>query len=289
MSAAFPYPLVSTEWLAENLAADGVRVVDASWRMPGNPPAIKDHLLRRLPGALFFDLDRIADTETDLPHMLPAQEQFAESVGALGITAGDCVVVYDDAGIFSSARVWWTFRTMGHEKVSVLDGGLPKWLREGRPTQSGQAKLPPTDYLVSVPRRLQRSHEDVRRALEDKSFVVIDARPTARFKGTAPEPRPGLQRGHMRTAKSLPHSVLLSSEGAMLPEANLLALFDSVGATKDKSVISTCGSGVTAAVIALALERIGHNRHGLYDGSWTEWGREGNDPSRFEVVTEAND
>lgn len=288
MDAAFPYPLASTDWLAANLNAGGLRVVDASWRMPGNPPARHDHLQRRIPGAVFFDLDEIADCATDLPHMLPEPEAFAAEVGALGIAAQDRVIVYDDIGVFSAARVWWTFRAMGHDDVSVLDGGLPKWLREGRPADTGEAQPSPVDYSIKSSRALGRSHNDVRRAIEGRSPVILDARPAARFAGEAPEPRPGLRRGHMPGAKSLPHSTLLSADGTMSPVEDLNRFFFARGVGPETPVIATCGSGVTAAVIALALERIGHRRHGLYDGAWTEWGREENDPQVFEVVTGAD-
>lgn len=289
MSATFPYPLVTTDWLEANIAGAGVRIVDASWRMPGNPAAINDHRQRRIPGAVFFDLDQIADHDTDLPHMLPEPDAFAAAVENLGITANDRVVVYDDAGIFSAARVWWTFRAMGHHSVSVLDGGLRKWLREDRPTQSGEAATLPASYASSSLRALQCIDEDVRRALSDKSAIVLDARPAARFSGEAPEPRKSLRSGHMRGAKSLPHSTLLSDDGTMLPPDALHGRFSALGVTRDTRVISTCGSGVSAAVIALALESIGHERHRLYDGSWAEWGRESNDPQRFDVVTNADD
>ncbi len=285
MMAEFPYPLVTTDWLSAALHAPDIRVIDASWRMPGNPPAIDDHKKRRIPGAVFFDLDAIADHSTGLPHMLPKQDDFATAVGRLGVAETDRVVIYDDAGVFSAARVWWTFRAMGHDQVSVLDGGLPKWLREERATVASSAAVHETSYQPRRSRELARDHDAVRAALHAQQAIILDARPAARFSGDAPEPRAGLRRGHMPGARSLPHSVLLTSEGTMKPADELSALFAARGVNPDTPVIATCGSGVTAAVIALALEVAGHADTGLYDGSWAEWGRETNDPSRFPVTS----
>ena len=281
---ALPYPLVSTEWLADDLRASDVRIVDASWRMPGNSPARMEFLKRRIPGAVFFDLDEIADQSSGLPHMLPSPESFSEAVGALGIAKDDRVVVYDDAGVFSAARVWWTFRALGHDQVSVLDGGLPKWLREGRAVDAGAPALSPVRYSGASDRKLARAHGDVRAALTDKSSIVIDARPAPRFNAEAPEPRPGLRRGHMPGARNISHASVLTADGTMKSPEQLRALFAAEGYSADRPVITTCGSGVTAAVLALALEIIGARRVGLYDGSWAEWGRESNDAARFPVA-----
>lgn len=289
MRTAFPYPLAPTGWLAANLGEPDIRVIDASWRMPGGAPAVEEHRNRRIPGAVFFDLDEIADHSSGLPHMLPSPAQFAEAAGALGISARDRVVVYDDAGVFSAARVWWTFRAMGHERVSVLDGGLPQWLREGRAVSAGAALPEKAAYRAGAPRALARNHDDVRGALKSKAAIVLDARPAARFLGQAPEPRPALRRGHMPGAVNLPHSMLLTEDGGMKPAEELRAIFAARGVSDATPVIATCGSGVTAAVIALALEVIGHTDAGLYDGSWTEWGRETNDPSSFAVAAGVND
>lgn len=285
MTIDFPYPLVTTDWLGAALSATDVRVIDASWRMPGAAPAFDDHKKRRIPGAVFFDLDAIADHSTGLPHMLPHQDVFAAAAGRLGVTETDRVVIYDDIGVFSAARVWWTFRVMGHDRVSVLDGGLPKWLREGRPMIADGANVDEARYQPRPSRRPVRDHDAVRAALQSKRTVILDARPAARFTGDAPEPRVGLRRGHMPGARSLPHSLLLTDEGTMKSADELRALFAARAVTHDTPVIATCGSGVTAAVIALALEVLGHAEAGLYDGSWTEWGREMNDPSRFPVTS----
>ncbi len=281
----FPYPLVLTDWLAARIAEPDLKIVDASWRMPGNPPARPEHEKRRIPGAVFFDLDAIADRTTSLPHMLPPPEDFAEAVGALGIRATDRVVVYDDTGLFSAARVWWTFRAMGHEDVSVLDGGLPKWLMENRPTETGPAAPKTVAYTARAPKPIARSAAEVRELLNDRAGVVLDARPAPRFDGEAAEPRPGLRRGHMPGAVSLPHSLLIDPSGALRPLHELARLFRDRGVHADTEIITSCGSGVTAAVLSLALERLGHRRHALYDGSWAEWGAEANDPALFPVVT----
>lgn len=282
----FPYPLATTAWLASELGAGDLKVVDASWRMPGNPPAIEDHKKRRIPGAVFFDLDRIADRSTSLPHMLPSADEFARAMGALGISENDRVVVYDDAGVFSAARVWWTFRAMGHGAVAALDGGLPKWLREGRPIESGEASPKPALYKARSSRAIVRCADDVRALLVRKTGVVLDARPAARFSGETAEPRPGLRSGHMPSAVNLPYSLLLTASGEFKSLQELATLFHDRDVHTETSVIATCGSGVTAAVLSLALERLGHRAHAVYDGSWAEWGDQANDPALFPVVAD---
>ncbi len=279
-----PYPLASTGWLAENLGAPHLRVVDASWRMPGNPPARADFHQRHIPGAVFFDLDEIADHSSGLPHMLPSPETFSDAVGALGIANSHRIVVYDDSGIFSAARVWWTFRALGHDSVCVLDGGLPKWLREGRAIAAGDNAPAPARYVPAARRALARTHDDVRAALGDNASLVLDARPAPRFKADAAEPRPGLRRGQMPGARNIPHLSALTVEGTMKSPEELRTVFAAEGYSPERPVITTCGSGVTAAVLALALESIGAANVGVYDGSWAEWGRETNDPLRFPVV-----
>lgn len=280
-------PLVETSWLAARLGAPDVRIVDASWRLPGaSGSARADFERRRIPGAVFFDLDRISDQETDLPHMLPSTAHFSASVGELGINARDAVVVYDEAGIFSSARVWWTFRVFGHERVAVLNGGLKKWIAEGRPLETTASASPTRAIYVAGPARdLVRNADDVRMALADDRAVVLDARPAARFDGAKPEPRAGLRSGHMPGAQSLPYASLLDDDGRMKSVDQLTELFCSLDVAAGDPVIATCGSGVTAAVIALAIERIGAGAPAIYDGSWAEWGRETNDPHRFPVAT----
>lgn len=280
----FPYPLATTDWLAAELGAGDLKIIDASWRMPGNPPAIEDYEKRRIPGAVFFDLDAIADQSAGLPHMLASADDFAAKIGALGISSKDRVVVYDDTGIFSAARVWWNFRAMGHDAISVLDGGLPKWRRENRGLDSGPAAPKPTHYEVRARRPIVRAAADVRAMLSGKSGVVLDARPGARFSGETKEPRPGLRSGHMPGAVNLPHSLLISETGELKSLQELATLFRARGVHTETEVIASCGSGVTAAVVALALERLGHSAHAVYDGSWTEWGDRANDQELFPVV-----
>lgn len=280
----FPYPLVTTDWLASELGAADLKIIDGSWRMPGNPPAHEDHLKRRIEGAVFFDLDLIADKSTSLPHMLATPDEFARAIGALGVSDKDRVVVYDDAGIFSAARVWWTFRAMGHDRVSVLDGGLRKWIKESRPTIAGASTPSSVRYIVRNLRPLARDKDDVRSALTGGGTVILDARPAARFTGEAKEPRAGLRSGHMPGAKSLPFGFLLTEDGELKPFNELATLFREREVHADTPVIASCGSGVTAAVIALALERLGHRAHAVYDGSWTEWGDQSNDPALYPVV-----
>ena len=265
-------PLVSAEWLAERLQTPDIRVIDATWFMPNDPRDAKAlYAERRIPGAVFFDIDEIADTSSDLPHMLPSPEKFASRMKKLGIGDGAKVVVYDGAGIFSSARVWWTFRVMGHEDVVVLDGGFPAWEAGGYPIEDG-APAPRSERHFTARYRadLVRDLADMRRAV-DAGASIIDARPTPRFTGEAPEPRAGLRGGHMPGARALPTAPLLR-DGKMLPREELAKMFADAGAKTDQPAITTCGSGVAASVIALALARLGRWDASVYDGSWTEWG-----------------
>jgi thiosulfate/3-mercaptopyruvate sulfurtransferase len=282
----FPYPLVTTDWLTARISVPTVKVIDGSWRMPGGAPARLDHEKRRIPGAVFFDIDSIADKSTALPHMLPTAAEFSAAVGALGIGSGDDVIVYDDQGVFSAARVWWTFRAMGHERVSVLDGGLPKWRREGRRIETGPAAPARADYKARPNPSIVRTADAVRLFLKGGRGVVLDARPAQRFKGAAAEPRPGLRSGRMPGAVNLPHALLISESGELRPLNELAKLFHDRDVHAETDVIATCGSGVTAALIALALERLGHRRHALYDGSWAEWGRQSNDPALYPAIAD---
>jgi thiosulfate/3-mercaptopyruvate sulfurtransferase len=265
-------PLVSTEWLAERLGKPGVKVVDATWRMPAdNADPEADYQAARIPGAVFFDIDAIADTSSDLPHMAPTPEVFAERVGALGIGDGDTVVVYDQLGIFSAARCWWTFRLFGHDAVHVLDGGLPKWKREGRPLESGPPR--PVERARITPRLqpgLVRNLDQVRAMLE-AGEQVVDARGGARFRAEAPEPRASLRGGHMPGARNLPFTEVLN-EGVMVSPETLARLYQEAGLDLERPVTASCGSGLTAAILALGLAQLGRWDAAVYDGSWTEWG-----------------
>lgn len=268
-----PKTLVSTDWLAQHLKNPDLRVIDASWFMPDSGrDAQAEYQAAHIPGARFFDIDEIADHRSDLPHMAPPVEKFISRMRAMGIGDGHQVVVYDGSGLFSAARVWWTFRLMGKLDVAVLDGGFPKWRAEGREVED----MPPVvrDRHITVQRQsgLIKDVTQVAQASKLAQTEIIDARATARFRGEAAEPRPGLRAGHIPNSKSLPFGNLLNPDNTMKAPAALKTVFEAAGIDLSKPAITTCGSGVTAAILSLALERIGHRNHALYDGSWTEWG-----------------
>eukprot|EP00026_Physarum_polycephalum_P013167 Phypoly_transcript_13542.p1 GENE.Phypoly_transcript_13542~~Phypoly_transcript_13542.p1 ORF type:complete len:319 (+),score=53.76 Phypoly_transcript_13542:98-958(+) len=267
--------LVTPAWVASKLGNKDVKIVDASWCMPNEKKDIyADHKQVRLPGSVLFDIDQICDKKTTLPHMLPSAEQFNEQVSKLGINDDDLVIAYDSSGKFvASARVWWTFKVFGHNKVVVLDGGLPKWLEAKLPTTSGEEKTQEGKFTKAklVP-SLLKNMEQVKENQEKKEYEVLDARPEPRFLGKAPEPRAGLKSGHIPGSKSIPFvSVLDSAKGSLLPEEDLKKLFQSKGVDLSKPIITTCGSGVTASVLSLALQLCGKDS-AVYDGSFSEWG-----------------
>ncbi len=277
-------PLISTQWLADHLGTDNVKVVDASWRMPGEGSAREDYLERHIPGAAFFDIDAVADRRSDLPHMLASVAQFEAAVGAMGIGDGDRVVVYDDRGFFSAPRVWWNFRVMGHEAVAVLDGGLPAWREAGRPLAAGAATAAGVPYFASFRTAMVASAADVAARIATGRPNIADARPAGRFAGVDPEPRPGLRRGHMPGAMNAPLGELVDERGRLLAPEALKARFEEAGLDLSAPVVTTCGSGVTAAGLLLALDVVGCRGGALYDGAWAEWGDERRDPARFPVV-----
>jgi thiosulfate/3-mercaptopyruvate sulfurtransferase len=266
--------LTETDELAAELDAPDIVIIDASWHMPGEgKDARADYLAEHIPGAIFFDIDEIADTKNALPHMLPPPEKFSSRMRSMGIGDGSRIVVYDQQGIYSAARVWWTFRVMGVEDVTVLNGGLPKWKREGLPLESGEARLRSTRHFTS--RRnadLVRDVSDMKWILKDHSAEIVDARSADRFAGRVPEPRAGLRSGHIPGAHNLPYGRLLKEDGTLKSPAELEALFHEAGVDLSKPVVTSCGSGITASVLALALAVIGHRRTAVYDGSWSEWG-----------------
>ena len=282
---ALPKPLVSAEWLNDNLDTENLRIIDASWRMPGDGDAAENYRRSHIPGAVFFPIDEIADKASLFPHMLPSKDLFELSVGRLGISEKNWIVVYDDTGLFSAARVWWTFRTMGHKDVAVLDGGLPRWVRVGGEVTDVCSCPASVIYKANSASGVVASASDVRGALAEKTAIVLDARPKDRFEGKKPEPRPGLRRGSMPGAYNLPAGELVDNAGCLKSPDTLAALFAKAGVETERLVITTCGSGVTAAILSLALEVLGHTRSCLYDGSWAEWGRENNDPQKFPVET----
>lgn len=268
-----PHTLVSTDWLADHMKDPDLRIIDASWHMPGSGrDARAEYVSAHIPGARFFDIDEISDTRSALPHMAPPPEKFISRMRAMGIGDGHQIVVYDTHGLFSAARVWWTFRLMGKMDVAVLDGGFPKWRAEGRPVED----MPPIlrDRHITVQRQahLVRDVTQVAAAAKLGDHEIIDARPAGRFKGDDPEPRPGLRPGHIPGSRNVPMKSLLKDDGTMKSPGDLRGVFEWAGVDLSKPAITTCGSGVTAAVISLALERIGKHDHSLYDGSWAEWG-----------------
>ena len=264
-------PLISANDLAGRLGAPDLRVVDASWRLDGRD-CRPDFEAARLPGAVFFDLEASSDRDSPLPHMLPTPEAFAARMGALGLSERDHIVVYDSVGLWSAPRAWWMLKAMGATRVQVLDGGLPAWRAAGLAMERGPApKSRPVAFRASLDRAAVAALNDVQTAL-GAGGQVLDARSAPRFRGDEPEPRPGLRAGHMPGAGNLPFAALLAADGRMKPEAELQAVFAGAGVNLDLPVITTCGSGVTAAILSLGLERIGHRNHALYDGSWAEWG-----------------
>lgn len=272
-------PLVSTDWLAERLGRPDVQVVDASWYMPADrrDPAA-EFAAGHIPGAVFFDIDALSDRASDLPHMLLSPEAFAQAVGQLGLRREATIVVYDGAGLFSAPRVWWTLRVMGFPKVAVLDGGLPKWRAEGRPVETGAARPAPVALSASFEPDLVRDLAFVRQAVASGEAQLVDARGAPRFRGEAPEPRPGLRSGHMPGAKNLPFNLLVAPDGTMQGAGEIRAAFEAAGVDLDRPIVTTCGSGVTASVLALGLARLGLDRIPVYDGSWGEWGAQADTP-----------
>ena len=267
-------PLVSIAWLVEHLADPDLVILDGSWHMPqaGRDPA-KEFAEAHIPGAQFFDIDAIADHAAGLPHMLPSPQEFATAARRLGVEPTSTIVVYDSAGIMSAPRVWWSFRQMGHDKVFVLDGGLKAWLAEDHPVETGWPEPPPHGEFKAHPRpELLRDIEQVRAVLGDEDVQVIDARPAARFSGETPEPRAGLKSGHMPGARNVPFGALVTADGTLAAPRAIQAAFEGAGVDLSRPIVTSCGSGITACVLALGLARIGRDDVAVYDGSWTEWG-----------------
>ncbi|MGH7300242.1 MAG: 3-mercaptopyruvate sulfurtransferase [Candidatus Rokuibacteriota bacterium] len=273
-------PLVSTEWLAANLGEPDLKVVDATFYLPHlERDARAEFEEAHLPGAVFFDIDAIADHANPLPHMLPDAKAFADAVGALGIGGDDRVVVYGGRGLIASARVWWTFRVFGHDRVAVLDGGSAKWKKEGRPVESGVPSPAPRRFVAALRRDLVADLTRMLAILERGDAQIVDARSRGRFAATEPEIRPGVRGGHIPGSKNLPYTELFSpADDVLRPDGDVRGAFESAGVDLLKPVVATCGSGVSAAVLAFAMHRLGRRDAGVYDGSWTEWGGRSDTP-----------
>ncbi|MEM7615145.1 MAG: 3-mercaptopyruvate sulfurtransferase, partial [Pseudomonadota bacterium] len=268
-----PRLLVSTDWLQDHLGAPDLRVIDASWYLPNmGRNARAEYEDRHIPGARFFDIDDISDSRSELPHMAPPVEKFISRMRAMGIGDGHRVVAYDGAGLFSAARVWWLFRHFGKTDVAVLDGGLPKWLAEGRPVEDDLPVLRDRHFTARRDASLVKDVTQVAASTKLGDYQIVDARSPERFRGEEPEIRPGLRSGHIPGSRNVYYKDLLNADGTLKEPGALRGIFEAAGVDLDRPVVTTCGSGVTAAILALALERMGHAKHALYDGSWSEWG-----------------
>jgi thiosulfate/3-mercaptopyruvate sulfurtransferase len=266
--------IVSTDWLADHLGSPDIAIIDASWHLPtANRDAKKEFTAAHIPGAQFFDIDELSDTSSSLPHMLPSPEKFSSRMRRMGIGDGKRIIAYDTVGLFSAARAWWMFKVFGHDDVAVLDGGMKKWLAEGRPTEDGPA-LPRQErhFTARFKGSMVKDMKEVAAALKSGAAQVADARSGTRFRGEEVEPRPGVRAGHMPGASNVHYASLLNSDGTLRSPVEIKAAFAAAGIDLSKPVITSCGSGVTAAILSLGLTLTGARDHALYDGSWTEWG-----------------
>lgn len=266
--------IVSTAWLEAHLGSPDIAIIDASWHLPtAQRDAKKEFAQAHIPGAQFFDIDDLSDTTSSLPHMLPSPEKFSSRMRKMGIGDGKRIIAYDSVGLFSAARAWWMFKVFGHDDVAVLDGGLKKWLAEGRRTEDGPAPKPQERHFTArVKGSMVKDMKDVAAALKSGSAQVADARSGTRFRGEEVEPRPGVRAGHMPGAHNVHYASLLKQDGTLKSPAEIAAVFKAAGVDLSKPVITSCGSGITAAILSLGLTLTGTRDHALYDGSWTEWG-----------------
>lgn len=265
--------LISTGWLADNLNDSDIRIIDATWHLPTSPRnALKEFEEDHIPGALFFDIDEIADLDNPLPHMMPKNDKMSARIRAMGINKDDHIIVYDNSGFCTAARVWFMFKNYGHKNVSILDGGIQKWKSEGRPTENISHNITSSHYTAQKNEDRIRSIEQVTGNIVSKKEQLVDARAAGRFLGTAPEPRPDSKSGHIPQSLNVPFSDLLNEDKTYKSKAEIKAVFKKNGVDLTKPVITSCGSGVTACVLIFALEQIGHTQSALYDGSWSQWG-----------------
>ena len=279
MTTSSSTPIVTSEWLLKKYKLKNISIIDGSWHLPSlNRNAEKEFLNQHIPTSVFFDIDRIADINNTLPHMVPSEADFAKYVSALGITNNQHIIVYDATGIGSAARVWWMFRLFGHDHISVLDGGLPAWKSLG-PVSSGETSPAPTNFNANFDRSLVRTLKQMQENLSSKQDQVLDARSRGRFNGIEPEPRKGLRSGHIPHSHNLPFTEIYDPDTKLLlNEPRLSELFMSAGIKTEKPTVTSCGSGVTACNLALALYILGNTNVAIYDGSWTEWGGQTNTP-----------
>ncbi len=268
--------IVETEWLAAHLGTPGLIVLDGTWHLPtAGRDAKAEYLAEHIPGALFFDIDDLVDEKSSLPHMLPSTIKFASRMKKMGVGDGMKIVVYDTYGLFSAARVWWTFRAMGHKDVAVLNGGLKKWKAESRPLEDGPPVARTARHFSPLQNsELIRDLDDMKSYAANKSMQVVDARPSGRFEGKDAEPRPGLRVGHIPGSKNVPSSSIVNPDGTLKSKDDLIAVFKTAGIDPAKPVVTTCGSGVTASMLSLALAVIGQTNAAVYDGAWAEWGQD---------------
>ncbi len=265
--------LVSTDWLGQNIQDTNIRIIDATWHLPTSTQNAKESFQKsHIPGAVFFDIDEIADLENALPHMMPSDEKMASRIRAMGITNTNHIIIYDNSDFCTGARAWFMFKNFGHDKVSILDGGYQKWQKENKPIETEIKGFPDSHFKAKLNQDRIRHIDQITQNIQSKEEQVVDARASGRFRGTAPEPRPNSKAGHIPGSFNVPFNELLNADKTYKSVSETIEIFEKAGIDLSKPIITSCGSGVTACVLLFALERIGHHQNALYDGSWSEWG-----------------